>query len=58
MEKVIVGGVILVLLALDWAALHDIIRGEPNPHLEYLMIIGSIIVFGVIYKFNSKKGRR
>lgn len=58
MNKIIIYAVVTLILMLDWAALHDIIKGESNPYLEYLMIIDSIIIFGLIYKFSFKKGRR
>lgn len=40
--------VIVILLALDWAALHDILKGEPNPYLEYGIVVFSIIIFGAM----------
>jgi hypothetical protein len=43
-HKVISLIAILALLALDWAALHDIIKGEPNLTLEYSIIVLSILV--------------
>ena len=39
---------VLLLVALDWAALHDIVKGEPNLHAEYGMVVFSVIVFGVL----------
>jgi hypothetical protein len=30
----------LVILGLTWAALHDIAKGEPNLRLEYLFLTG------------------
>jgi hypothetical protein len=35
---------ILLFLLLDWAALHDIIKGEENTFAEYSMLVISIIV--------------
>ncbi len=40
--------VVLVLLALDWATLHDILKGEPNLYGEYGMLVFSAIVFGLL----------
>jgi len=37
-KRLIWAAVILFLLALDWAALHDILRGESNPVLEWTML--------------------
>ena len=40
---------VLILLALDWAALHDIVKGlEPNYFGEYSMLVFSVIAFVVI----------
>jgi len=36
------------LLALDWAALHDILKGEPDLYGEYRTLVLSGIVFGVL----------
>lgn len=35
---------VLVLLALNWAALHDIIKGEPNLWMEWRFVIGSVLL--------------
>lgn len=48
MKTVLLMGIVVLLLALDWAALHDILKGEPNLYAEYGMIVFSIIIFGVI----------
>ena len=55
-KKIIIGIVIAVLLALDWAALHDIIKGgEPNYWGEYAMLGFSIIVFITIALIGFKQ---
>ncbi|MFQ5886250.1 MAG: hypothetical protein ACE5II_03340 [Anaerolineae bacterium] len=46
MKTVLLIGMVVLLLALDWAALHDILKGEPNLYAEYGMILFSIIIFG------------
>jgi len=38
LRRLIWAAVILLILALDWAALHDILRGEPNPVIEWIML--------------------
>lgn len=48
MKTVLLIGIVVLLLALDWAALHDILKGEPNLYAEYGMILFSVIVFGVM----------
>jgi len=35
----------LVILSLTWAALHDISKGEPDLRLEYLFLTGCAFVF-------------
>jgi len=61
MKTVLLIGMVVLLLALDGAALHDILKGEPNLYAEYGMILFSIIVFGVmvfIQLFRSLGGAR
>jgi hypothetical protein len=49
-------GAVILLLALDWAALHDIISGEPNLYLEYGFLGFSLVAFGLmIYSGVRKK---
>ncbi len=48
MKTLLLVGIVVLLLALDWAALHDILKGEPNLYAEYGMILFSIIMFGVM----------
>ncbi len=48
MKTVLLIGMVVLLLALDWAALHDILKGEPNLYAEYGMILFSIVIFGVM----------
>jgi len=48
-RKCFVVGIVLLLLALDWAALHDILKGEPNPYLEYGMVVFSLVIFGIMF---------
>lgn len=45
MKKIIINTSVLVIILLDWAALHDILKGEPNPYGEYLVLIISILAF-------------
>ncbi len=61
MKTVLLIGMVALLLALDWAALHDILKGEPNLYAEYGMILFSIMVFGVLIftqLFKSLGGER
>ena len=47
--------IVLLLLALDWAAIHDILKGEPNLYAEYGMIVFSVIVVGVLILVRLRK---
>ncbi len=50
----LVGGVVF-LLALDWAALHDILRGEPDLSLEYGCILFSLLIFaGMVFNWLTR----
>ena len=46
---------IIVLIVLDWAAIHDIIKGETNLTLEYSLIVLSIIVILAIIAIYVRK---
>ena len=52
MRKILIALFVLALLALDWAALHDILKGEANVWREWLFVIGSVLllVFYLIRK--------
>ena len=46
----------LVLLALDWAALHDIIKGEQDVWMEWLFVfISFTLLIVVVYKWLKVK---
>ncbi len=38
-----------LLLALDWAALHDIVIGEPAVKGEFAAVGFSLLVFGILW---------
>jgi 4-amino-4-deoxy-L-arabinose transferase-like glycosyltransferase len=40
--------VLLVLLVLDWAALHDILKGEPNVWMEWAVVALSAVVVALL----------
>lgn len=48
MKKKFIIGVGIILLALDWAALHDILEDEPGVRGEYATIVLSFVIFGLI----------
>jgi hypothetical protein len=48
-----------LLLALDWTALHNILKGEPNLNAEYGMLALSATAFaGMAFLAPRKKGAR
>jgi len=50
---------ILVLLALDWAALHDILkRNEPDYTAEYTMLAASAVIFAALLFARLRKRHR
>jgi len=50
--------VVIVLLALDWAALHNILKGEPNVVLEYGLLGFSLVVIGSPIHYGLRNRRR
>jgi len=47
--KVMLALFVLALLALDWAALHDILKGnEPNYYGEYTALAASALIFAAL----------
>jgi hypothetical protein len=44
MKKLFVAVFVMTLLALNWAALHDIIKGEPNTWMEWSFVTGSVLL--------------
>jgi hypothetical protein len=56
MKKWLVGLGFLVLLALDWAALHDIIKGEQDVWMEWAFVLISFtLLVVIIYKWLNLK---
>ena len=54
MKRVVIWLVVLALAAINWAALHDILKGEPNVWLEWMFVAGSLLLLGayLIRRFN------
>ena len=48
LKKPLLFGMVVLLLALDWAALHDITKGETNVEWEYGILYFSIFVFAML----------
>lgn len=44
MRKIIIALLVFVLLALNWAALHDILKGEPNVWMEWTVVLGTALI--------------
>ncbi len=55
MQKVWTVLLILVIAAIDWAALHDILNGESDVRLEWSFIIVSVLLLAV---FLARKLRK
>jgi predicted Co/Zn/Cd cation transporter (cation efflux family) len=49
LKKILLSIAVIILLALDWAALHDIIKGEENLTLEYSIVVFSAGVFVCLF---------
>lgn len=50
MKRILLFSLVFILFALDWAALHDIIKGNETNYLaEYSMIFFSLIGFIFIF---------
>lgn len=49
--------VVVLLLALDWAALHDILKGEPDTYAEYAMVLLSLATFAAMALIAWKQRR-
>jgi hypothetical protein len=47
-NRILLVAILLVLLALDWAALHDILRGEPNLWMEWAVVALSAAVVALL----------
>ena len=45
MIKVLFAAFLILVLAADWAALHDIIKGEPEVWQESLFVLASALLF-------------
>jgi hypothetical protein len=47
MKRVVVVGSVLLLGAINWAALHDIVKGEAHVRAEWAVVLGTLAVAGV-----------
>ncbi|MFZ5902846.1 MAG: hypothetical protein ACOYZ8_04780 [Chloroflexota bacterium] len=58
MRKILTVLFVLAVLALNWAALHDIIKGEPDPRLEWTIVIASLafLLAVTIWRYLPRKG--
>jgi len=48
MRKTLIAVSVLVLLALNWAALHDILKGEQNVWMEWSFVLGSALLLIIV----------
>lgn len=51
LKSIILLLIVLLILLLDWAALHDIMKGEPDLLLEYFMVAISLLVVPVMLNY-------
>lgn len=49
MRKILIATFVLALLALDWAALHDILKGEANVQMEWTFVLGSALLLITVF---------
>jgi len=54
MRKILIPVSVLALLALNWAALHDILKGEQNVWMEWSLVIGSAYLL-IIYSIRKMR---
>ena len=47
MKRILFWLFVLALAALNWAALHDILKGEPDVWLEWTTVVISVALLGV-----------
>ncbi|HLE60698.1 MAG TPA: hypothetical protein VI700_04105 [Thermoanaerobaculaceae bacterium] len=50
-------GCVLLLGALDWAALHDILKGEADVRAEWGVVIGTLVLTGVAIAWRLARRR-
>jgi len=46
-----------VVGAINWAALHDILKGEPNPWMEWTFVIASAFLLSAYSLRKSREAR-
>lgn len=54
MRKILIAVSVLAVLALNWTALHDILKGEQNVWIEWLLVIGSAYLL-IIYSIRKMR---
>lgn len=57
MKRVVVVGSVLLLGALNWAALHDIVKGEADVRAEWAVVLGTLVVAGVAVAWRLARRR-
>jgi len=58
MKRLAVFGLVALLLALDWAALHDILSGEPDVRGEWAALALSGLVFAALLLSRARRPSR
>jgi hypothetical protein len=57
MKRVVVVGCVLLVGALNWAALHDILKGETDLRGEWAVVVGTLVVAGATIGWRALKRR-
>ncbi len=57
MRRPLVWILVIGLLALDWAALHDIARGEEDLWAEYVIVAVSVVVLARLLETEYRRRR-
>jgi hypothetical protein len=58
MKRLLLALVVVVLIALDWAAVRDILRGESDLRNEFLTVVMSGLVYGGLIGYWVRERRK
>ncbi|MDH3289625.1 MAG: hypothetical protein OEO20_05020 [Gemmatimonadota bacterium] len=58
MKRLLLALVVVVLIALDWAAVRDILRGESDLRNEFLTVVMSGLAFGGLIGYWVRERRK
>ncbi len=57
---ILTAAIVCAVAALDWAAMHDVLRGEADVTNEYFVMAVSGVIYGAVigYWFRKWRGRK